>query len=1432
MLPTLCRWPILAYLPHRGVQEALYIAFEFCANIRSMCMDATPGPWTALAGQQRPGLCGGLLFSLDMKQAFDRLPRSALKKGLSLSHCPPEMAELFLHWLDQAQYHVHHRGLHQAIPTTCGVRQGCKASPLQWTAFLMYLMHEFGKQYLSGDPEVYRHWMIEHLLTYADDLLLRWKSDSEFALRDALKLIGHLLDLLVELGMEISLEKTVALLRLTGLKAKQILKRHVHWFRGSNGWQYHGGITHSMFKLFPVTPTLEPDSRSLPLNKPHLSIAFKLDVQHMADSSTGFKDTRVSVMLTRPNFGQLALDPAIAMQFNAQGSPRLRASRMKPQISRLGVCSPKTHLQESWLRALDRLRRVQSGLAPDDYLQSISTASIEQRIMQGFEGSSQREPDAPMEAMYCPYCDHVSKTTTEAHAHLTRVHKALKQLDMRFFEMLCKDSHNVHTVTSSTPPGEALSNTSQEDTAQSSAPTDRCRYHRLTCLPYVNMLVQKPGWPCWKKSTLIRKHCILCFRHFASGTELLKHLNLMHHQHWSEGKFQEAIIIHRPKAHPCHAVRQLAILKSLVDAGKFTDELETGVPIALRHPVPDGDHAIPEVLKRRKTTPSSIKRPFEFHPGRDSADGTATCSHCHQVLRHHYGLRTHIESGSCKSFNPARPVGDHVPYTWPELRELVRDHEVEQILARNDFLMALKASCVLCGRQTRRPGAIFQHLLQDHRRLLDLCKDLDNRYQNEAAASGRPCRCGSTVTRKGHKCIVYTQVAIMHYALLPVDPLFLAAQSKSKPSPPPVNSHTDDIEANNDKAIRESATYFWQSPTWRQRLSTTCALCHIPCELADMDAHLTSYHTQWIDAASRLATLTDSPYLDCCQHCLNSSEVVERCPVALAFLLASDGQLSHQPGRRDGADGGRAGSNLRKPKHEKEETTHSRRGDIRDLLRANSKATQPSHRSDVEAQGPPTGLGTTGPVHHIPASLSEGRPWAPDSEDAEMEEGGRDAKSLELAQERTLATPGSIPLREIWPTSPSHGQQRAMEGSHCLVHANVLWRMALPDVVRQGTTSQDDGKNTYPHGQDASADRRTCGDLNAAGPDHPLQVLEGHGGEHGGIAGMPLAWLIQVSTRHQRLWELLQLLSGSALWLLIQARLRPHQMRENPLARLWPRAPQTATQRRNDRTRNTCYQNAAVLSMGWAILHLNDGMWSDFGDGEAAYVDLCSQESLWVSLDALKTFQPFLQDWCQGRQQDVHEFTQAFLHWMKPPSIGVSWHSRLEREGIVQISDSGAKWMPPTVSTSDPTCKHTHVQELLDGWQTYRGMSASFQTDSRIIGVHVDRYALDHSGQPCKQVWRLDVSGTILFPIQPENTLRVDLIEYQVIAGVVHIGGDQRGHLQAVGRDEAGWFLFDDDAEARLLPDDGVLRQHWTFLWLIKADACSQGHPPLSSSWS
>ena len=43
-------------------------------------------------------------------------------------------------------------------------------------------------------------------------------------------------------------------------------------------------------------------------------------------------------------------------------------------------------------------------------------------------------------------------------------------------------------------------------------------------------------------------------------------------------------------------------------------------------------------------------------------------------------------------------------------------------------------------------------------------------------------------------------------------------------------------------------------------------------------------------------------------------------------------------------------------------------------------------------------------------------------------------------------------------------------------------------------------------------------------------------------------WLLQITGRHQRKWELLTSLSHSGLWLLLYSRLRAHQSRSNPLA--------------------------------------------------------------------------------------------------------------------------------------------------------------------------------------------------------------------------------------------------------------------------------------------
>ena len=48
--------------------------------------------------------------SLDLKQAFDRLPRDELMRGLKQCNCPDKIAPVLLHWLVDARYELQHRG--------------------------------------------------------------------------------------------------------------------------------------------------------------------------------------------------------------------------------------------------------------------------------------------------------------------------------------------------------------------------------------------------------------------------------------------------------------------------------------------------------------------------------------------------------------------------------------------------------------------------------------------------------------------------------------------------------------------------------------------------------------------------------------------------------------------------------------------------------------------------------------------------------------------------------------------------------------------------------------------------------------------------------------------------------------------------------------------------------------------------------------------------------------------------------------------------------------------------------------------------------------------------------------------------------------------------------------------------------------------------
>ena len=225
VFPQTCHLPLFAYLPSRGTLEALQFVCAHCRQVRQACDSNSKSYWKRLQGGPPQHLTGGLILSLDMCQAFDRLPRATLADGLQQLGIDPFLSQLFMKWLHQATYHFQHRRTHCSVETSQGVRQGCKASPIEWTIFLTVLLQKLDAK-LSSDPS--KSWVKKHLITYADDLLALWTLHATHDLLAAIQQIGTFLDILEALGMHVNFTKSVLIMRLSGRSFNALKKKLIH----------------------------------------------------------------------------------------------------------------------------------------------------------------------------------------------------------------------------------------------------------------------------------------------------------------------------------------------------------------------------------------------------------------------------------------------------------------------------------------------------------------------------------------------------------------------------------------------------------------------------------------------------------------------------------------------------------------------------------------------------------------------------------------------------------------------------------------------------------------------------------------------------------------------------------------------------------------------------------------------------------------------------------------------------------------------------------------------------------------------------------------------------------------------------------------------------------------------------------------------------
>ena len=793
--PLMRTLPIFAFIPNRGTEEALMFVFYHCRKVRDACTTNARSFWSRHAGHPQTCLAGGAILSLDMSQAFDRLPRERLHQGFQLAGVPEDLSLLFEHWLKDARYHIHHRGIDCAIDSSRGVRQGCKASPLEWSLFLCALIHALDEKMPYADAY---SWAKEHLITYADDLITLWCLQSHADVSDMLQQIGILLDTLELVGMQVNLDKTAFLIRLSGRKASGILKKLIvkqptgRWIRIPRqnnettllrvvDAHTYLGTTISFFSFEDQTLSHRLKVgratflrlRAWLLRRHTYPLALRIQLWVCCVRASYLYGLQ-AVGLTQRGLNRLHRRFVSEIRSIARSPSHITHESTAALCARLGLPLPTDHLRAVWQHQYERRCTKWEGLQSDDFLAPFDIHEHYKQLMQVFEHST---PAAALdEVQLCPYCDFSTQYPSQLTKHLQKRHLISKTLNQ--FVCLrdanaglpkcahCSRIFSEHAGLKR----HIVKNSCQQFVAS------RPWQVALADDPRLRALALQEDWRAlWTDAELlglVRTQCVLCNQVMLSTKQLAEHLHKDHPAAWEmaqpylaphvaggTGQPCKACGQRNARSHACPVLRQLAMITALQRKGQTVPDLQDQAPEAAHQGPP-----LSTPVKRQKTQDSQAGKDLkaEFHPARDSLGGLPQCAHCGQPAHSTTHLQRHIETGRCPSFDPMKPIGTHIPCTWDWLNALVTDEMPIPALEDEKALHTLCSSCVLCGQKLGHAKSILQHLHRDHDSMLErsLAAHAD---LLQYMIMHKRCCCTYVKPPADHKCPVHYQLLILRY---------------------------------------------------------------------------------------------------------------------------------------------------------------------------------------------------------------------------------------------------------------------------------------------------------------------------------------------------------------------------------------------------------------------------------------------------------------------------------------------------------------------------------------------------------------------------------------------------------------------------------------------------------------------------------------------
>ena len=161
-----------------------------------------------------------MVLSLDLTKAFDSVVRSKLFQALTSLGADHNIIAMLSQIYDKTSFSFWHRGQYRSLPTQRGIRQGCKAAPILWTLFSAWILENAAQ--ING-----WEWLCDVVTAFADDFCLHSLIESMDDFSNTLTKVGAFLDLLIDAGLTINRDKTIATLKLHGPGKAKIYKRFI-----------------------------------------------------------------------------------------------------------------------------------------------------------------------------------------------------------------------------------------------------------------------------------------------------------------------------------------------------------------------------------------------------------------------------------------------------------------------------------------------------------------------------------------------------------------------------------------------------------------------------------------------------------------------------------------------------------------------------------------------------------------------------------------------------------------------------------------------------------------------------------------------------------------------------------------------------------------------------------------------------------------------------------------------------------------------------------------------------------------------------------------------------------------------------------------------------------------------------------------------------